>query len=208
MGDVVYIPITAAGVLRSVTRQPAQYTLDKKESIKRAFGYDKVEVYEEEQALVKGRLGHPVFMPLLLEGVAWSVKNGDVFVTRIAEEMYLDVAMIECSRSKYMEETPMDGYDGVVIEVGGLGAWNITVRGLLLSDDNTYPLAAYKNLAEFESCPKAVRVVCDILNEIGVDNVVIRGISFPPMEGITNAQAFELTMVEDKELVLKLKNEL
>lgn len=206
MDKAVYIPITTQ--LRKAAETPAEYTEPKKAALKTAFGYDVVDVFEDDEALVKGRLGHPVFMPLLLESVSWAVKNGDVFVTRIAEEMYLEVAMIECSRAKYMEETPMDGYDGVVIEVGGLGAWQITVRGLLLSDDSRYPFDAYKNLAEFESCPKPVSIVCDLLNEIGVSTAVIRGVSFTPLEGVQNAQAFQITMVEDKQPILKLKNEL
>lgn len=185
------------------------------EQLKKAFGFENVQVYEEEEVKMKGMLGHYIMMPLKLGPVSWNeqLAPGESR-TRTAEEMYLPIAMVEISRTKNMEMTAVEGRDGTVKEYGSHGDYMVNIKSILIGEideDGTvaetgkYPTIEKAKLIDLEAAKVEIPVAGFAFENLGIEYLVIRSIRWVPMEGVENAQAFELDCVSDNPGSYKLR---
>lgn len=194
MGEIKFIP--SAGQPNSTAM--VRFYPEKKATLQKSINYENVKVYEEdEDAVVMGSLGHPVFMPLKLEKTSYEVRSGNGRRTIEISEMFLPVAIIEADRTKNAEMTPVEGMDGTVKEYGSHGDWLVTVRGMVFNDADTYPEKELKHLLQYEGCPVSVEVACDLFSYIGVKKLFIRKVRLVPTPEFEEIQAFEMDCVQD-----------
>lgn len=173
-------------------------TPERKEAAKQQFNYDNVQVYDnEEDATVKGALGNPIFMPLKLERTTYQIQRGNETKAVTIGEMLLPIAILELSRVKNMAMTEVEGLDGTIKEYGSKGDWHVTVRGMLYNDNDTYPEKELKHLLEFDDCPVAVEVACDLFSYTGIKKLTLNSIRIVPTPEFEDMQAFEIDAVQD-----------
>jgi hypothetical protein len=188
------------------------FTASQLDGVKKQFGFEGVEVYDADELTegrMKGAFGHVVMFPIVIESASWTVKTGtNSFETKTTDEIIIAIAMLDPSRTKNMEMTDVEGRDGSVKEYGSHGDYLFSIKGLLIGKDGKFPEEEMKSLALLENAPVSVPVACDFLMWLGVTEMVIRRVGWIPMEGVENAQAFEMDCVSDTEVLLKLKSEL
>lgn len=178
------------------------FTPEQAKELGAAFGFN-VLGYEDADVQVRS-MGNPVVNPVLLESATWTQKEGDTFRTYVSEEILIVIAMIDAQRAKYVEMTPMEGYDGTVKEYSAHGDYDVTIKGLLVSDNGQYPASLKAQLKSVEEAKVAVPVSCEYLNDLGILNLVILNLKWVPTAGSENSQAFEMQCVSDKDVQLKL----
>lgn len=192
-----------------------------KTALKKTFKFENVEVYEDGEAVVKGAMGHPVLMPLVFETAYWIIPgriniNGRIVAddkNDSTDKMFFPIAIIDVSRSKNVDMTPVEGRDGTIKEYGSHGDYMVSIKGLLMKmNDNVpvldaaYPVEERNSLLKIEQAKAAVPVANELLNSLGINKLVIKEIKWVPMEGVENMQAFELSCVSDEPEEYKLDN--
>lgn len=175
------------------------------------------QVLSEDEASLKGFLGHKIMMPLKFEAFAWTNQTGtNSFETRAVEALYLPVVMVEIERGKQCEMTAVDGRDGTVKEVASFEDYRVNISGVLMGliDEegvptitDKYPVEEVQKLKDLESAKVPVPVAAKAFEVHGIENLFIKRVRFIPLEGVQNAQAFEMECYSDMPIELKLKTE-
>lgn len=182
------------------------FSPEAKQQVKKVLGFENVETYEDDtEGREKGALGHPIMMPLVFDECNWEIQKSSGTERGRTDEMLLPVCMVTCSREKNMEETMMEGADGAVKELGGYRDYEVSIAGLLISTDALYPEKEVKQLIKIEEAKAKIGVTADLLIWLKVNHIVVRSIKWIPMEGVENAQAFELNCVQDRDYALTKK---
>lgn len=118
---------------------------------------------------------------------------------------------------KNIIETPLTRFDANakrkikrnVIEEIGLNNYRIELRGVILNedDDNDYPFDAVATLRDLVEATGSVEIINWHVNQFGVSQVVIEDFDFFEINGVPNAQAFELSLIGDEPIELELNDE-
>lgn len=116
-------------------------------------------------------------------------------------------AVIKISCSKNIVETPLQGRKGSVIELISQDNDKVSIAGVILSDDGTYPIDQIAQLKELFALNESVKLISAITQLVfdPDDKVVIRKYDFPPTPGLEDGQAFTLECVTDRpfELIIE-----
>lgn len=71
----------------------------------------------------------------------------------------------------------------------------ITISGIFISNDDTYP-EEVDRLREYCELPLSIPVVCALLNDRGIDSIAIESFDLPATSGVNN-QAFQIKAYSD-----------
>ena len=105
--------------------------------------------------------------------------------------------------SKNIIKTAIQGRNGTVKEYISDGDYDITLRGMLTSQNaSQYPLEEFNRLLKLCELNEALTIVSDYIQLFGIYDIVIDSSSFPQREGFQNTQLFELKCVSDKPIEL------
>ena len=113
-------------------------------------------------------------------------------------------AVISISGEKTIVKTPMPGRRGSVKELISVDDAKISLTGLFMSADGSYPEAAVSemnDLIQVNESIKLVSALSDLLLD-PEDRVVIQSWDFPPTPGVEDVQAIKLELVSDSPFVL------
>jgi hypothetical protein len=127
-------------------------------------------------------------------------KDGD------AEAYVVPNATIAVKATRRLVVTPMVEAGGSVIEEIGMDNYEFTIRGIIISETDKVPLAEMIQLWNYFKESKAVSLinaVSDILMDDS-DKVVLRSLDWSDMQGVSQAQGFEITAISDKPFMLTL----
>lgn len=121
----------------------------------------------------------------------------------------LEAVVMTVRGGKTVVKTEMTGAwrVGSVKELMGYRDYEVRLAGVLWDAErpDVYPQAAVEALAELCEAPVAVPVANDLLNGLGVMQVVIEEWSLPPYAGRENVQPYELSCVSDEAVELKVE---
>ena len=134
--------------------------------------------------------GRWYFMPVTLEHKGKSLE--------------IPFAVISISGEKTIVKTPMPGRRGSVNELISVDDAKISLTGLFMSADGSYPEAAVSemnDLIQVNESIKLVSALSDLLLD-PEDRVVIQSWDFPPTPGVEDVQAIKLELVSDSPFVL------
>lgn len=134
--------------------------------------------------------GRWYFMPVMLEHKGKSLE--------------IPFAVISISGEKTIVRTPMPGRRGSVKELISMDDAKISLTGLFMSADGSYPEAAVSEmnaLIQVNESIKLVSALSDLLLD-PEDRVVIQSWDFPPTPGVEDVQAVKLELVSDSPFVL------
>lgn len=156
---------------------------------------DELELLEQDEAVAVSALGHPITTQVLLRKA-----NG--------EELDLPHApMVDVAAQKTIVSTPLTGRAGTVKELISLQDYRVTIRGFLIRPDKRYPLAETRELNAWFKHNEALEVVSEILNELGIYNLVVESLDLPDPEEWMNFQAYTLSCLSDEPLELELADQ-
>jgi hypothetical protein len=140
-------------------------------------------------------LGTSLFMPLKIEGFQF------------------DGALISINGSKNLVRTTLAGSDGKelgeVTELVGRNPFRIRIRGVVVGASNTYPLGTIRRIAQF--CEKAgsLKIENALTSILGIDRMILEEFGFPGVEGVEDAEAFEISGYSEQSLeagIINLSN--
>lgn len=112
------------------------------------------------------------------------------------------------------KSTQKDGVSlgGTIKERWTQDDYEITITGVLIGSlltgkvDDCYPIKDFQRLRDFMTAPKSLKVFCEPLQLLGINQIVIEEFSFPFTKG-ENVQAYEIRAYSDFDYKLLLKLE-
>lgn len=122
-------------------------------------------------------------------------------------EIELQTVLTDVTMTKNIVKTDLQGYDGTIKEYISDGDYQVTIRGMLVSEENEYPQSQVSLLHQLCLLKKEIVVESEFLQLFGIYNLVIESYNFPQQEAIVNAQLFELNCVSDKPIELIIEDE-
>lgn len=139
----------------------------------------------------------------------WAQHEGRWYFMPVALEhkgktLEIPLAIISISGSKTTVKTPMPGRRGSVKELISMDDAKISITGLFLSADGSYPEAAVSEMNALIQVNESIRLVSalsDLLLD-PEDRVVIQSWDFPPTPGVEDMQAIKLELESDSPFVL------
>lgn len=148
---------------------------------------------EQRQALGRSPLGTPMF-----DWVQLKVDNLTVD---------LHTALIEAYLPKVIKETQVQGKNGTVKEYIALGDWQVTIRGVLVSEKKDfYPLAEQTALLGVAAEPVQVACVSEYLQALDINSLVIKQLKLSQRRGGMGVIDYELQAVSDEPYELEVRN--
>lgn len=129
-----------------------------------------------------------------------------VFMPVIIDGFELPNAVISVAGKKTIMETPMVGQQGSVKELIGMDDYEITISGVIISDDDSYPekeITEFINIWKKNDAVKLVSALTSLI--IGSEDIVIKSVDFPPVGVFENAQIVNITAVSDYPLTLTIE---
>jgi hypothetical protein len=158
------------------------------------YHFEKYPEKKKETALgsplwAKDSRGRYYFMPVKLGGL----------------ELY--PALVSFTGKKNIIETPLIGYEGSVKELINIDSYEISIRGFVIDDNNSFPDEKIMKLQELWKKNESLSLEC-ALTDIFLqedDKVIIKGLRFPEMKGSEHIQAYEIECLSDQyfELIIK-----
>lgn len=142
---------------------------------------------------LSSQFGLPIFMPLLFE--AYEPEG---------EELLLESAVVEPSSSKKIVMTDLQGRDGSVKEFINNGDYSVTVSGIMCNRRIGYPIEQVEVFKNFMHQKQSLSVVHELLNLLGIHQVVITDWKLPKTPFI-NCQPYEFTCIQDTPIELTIQ---
>lgn len=174
------------------TNSELDYQTALKEATIEIKGYQNATVFDNSNdAYAKSSHfeGIPIYMPLLLE----SVDGGDDYL--------LESSILEINRQRNIVVTNVQGNDSSVKEFINNGDYSITVSGLVCNKGVGYPKESIKELDKFLSHKGTVKIVHEVLNMLGIYEIVVMDYSFASTP-LTNAQPYYFNALSEQPIEL------
>jgi hypothetical protein len=173
-------------------------------AVREALGYQNIKIYSKDELPNGGAFGLPVFMPFVIQ----EVNSPDYKTTGIE----VPCAIIEVTGTKIIATTTMQNQKikGTVKEYMAQGDYQVTIRGLLASNvkgDGAYPMNAVKAMTAIFEAPVAISIEHELLNAVGIYDIVFTDFRLLSQNGFLNVQPFELNGMSDYPIELILKNQ-
>lgn len=123
-------------------------------------------------------LGREFFLPLKLEGVL------------------IPFAVVGVVCKKILVETPMPERGGSVTELISIDDYQISLKGLLITDDGTYPEEEVFDMHAIFQINRSLRMEC-VLTDIFLKKeqlVIVKDCRFNPVAGVEHVRPFEMEL--------------
>lgn len=116
----------------------------------------------------------------------------------------IPLAIISITGEKSIVKTPMPGRRGSVKELISVDDAKISITGLFMSADGSYPEMAVSEMNDLIQVNESIKLVSALSDLLLApeDRVVIQSWDFPPTPGVEDAQAIKLELVSDSPFVL------
>lgn len=157
--------------------------------------------YELEGAAVErpdapvSYLGNVVVAPLTLKN-----KLEDL-------ELRLDTVLLQITMQKQIVSTVLQGVNGTIKEYIADGDYEVSVTAMLVNESGAYPTEQMRVLNELLLLPEALVVESELLQLLGIYNLVVQSYSFSDRAGFENIQDFTLECISDKPIELIIEDE-
>jgi hypothetical protein len=183
--------------------QRVPYSLPTEQEGSKPTEFDQIKGYESNY-MTTGRnqdklttyLGTPVFADIILS-------NQDE-----NKSIQLTACVVEVNQAKIIERTTVRGRNGTVKEYWSMDDFEVRLRGAIIEQrTDYYPNEEVQNLHDLLKLPESLKVVSRFLQMFDIYELTVKDYYFPPIEGVTNVQYFDITCYSDEPEELILKNE-
>ncbi|MBN9293737.1 MAG: hypothetical protein J0G96_07150 [Flavobacteriia bacterium] len=189
--DINYYPALGVAVNKLLSsRDKIEYEIALEEATKIAIGYENISIASKKDYGMSSYLpGMPLWQPLLFKG-----KPGQ-------RDMLLESAVVELTRTKNIVSTIVQGRDTSVDEFINNGEWQITVSGILSTNEPRYPLEEVIEYEGWMNQSSPIEIEHELMNKLGIYEIVVLS------ETLTktphwNLQAYSFNAKETKPLPL------
>ena len=170
---------------------------------KQAFGYNPPEKATVPQAPARqttSLLGQPYY--------ATDVYGVEYFLPVTLNGYLVPLAVMSVTAKKTIVETPMPERGGAVTELISIDDFLFNIKGILITDDNTYPESRIQDIHTIFLVNQSVELR-SVLSDIFLDGsfehkVVIREVKWPAVTGVEHAKPFEIDCKSDMIFTLDL----
>jgi hypothetical protein len=120
-----------------------------------------------------------------------------------------DGPLVDVSRPKVIKKTETAGRDGTIKELIHNGDFRIRIRGLLVNYEASFPpIDLTAQLSALVALNDTLEIQCELLNALGIYNVVIEDLQLPSFEQFVNVQPYTITALSDDPVELTLNTDL
>jgi hypothetical protein len=153
---------------------------------------------------IKSSLGTAVLSPVLLENGNYKQRlaDGRIITVEYAELLLPPTTIVEVNLKKVVVKTPLVSGQGTFKEYISFDDYDVRIRGVFVGNTLDDVNAFMRRLMEVWAVPKEVGVVCDYLDLLGVEALIIENITPQKLEGRPLMLPFEMTCISDKPLQL------
>ncbi len=148
----------------------------------------------------QSKMGKPLYMMNKL-GV-WE------FMPVFLNDIYLPNALVNITGQKTIIETPMTDFEGTVKEIINVQDWGLKIIFTVINEDGSYPEDWLYTMNDLYKLKEILTIDCAFTDAFlqAKDNCLITGLEPLNMQGIENAQVFEISLKSDRYLELEIKN--
>ena len=157
--------------------------------------YDLEEDVADTTGLPVSALGTVVFAPLTLKNETGSLS------------IRLDTVLLQVNMQKQIITTALQGVNGTVKEYISDGNYSVSITGMLVAENSSFPEEQVSTLHELCLLPEALIVESNFLQLLEIYNLVIQSYSFSDKQGFENVQLFELQCLSDNPIELVIEDE-
>lgn len=165
--------------------------------------FEPIEGETQNEAYATSFLGTPVFD--LLEIQAGTYREREQLVQ--FEGISLSTVLITVMQRKNIVSTPITGRAGTIKQYMGLGDYEISIRGGVFSEDNSFPEELLNTLITVCEAPVSLKVSSRFLNLFDIQEMVIKNYNFNQRQGHENNQIFEIGGLSNAPVELSIYNE-
>lgn len=182
-----YYPAVGEAVNNALnTSSPIEYEAAVQEATSLALSHEKF------SRGYKSTFGLPLYLPFEFDPY-----------DETTEGLILESAVCSISRSKNIVITELQGRDHSVKEFINGGDFEISVSGIICTPGYGYPLEAVKDFHSYMDQNKSMRIIHEVLNELGVFDIVITGYELPKTP-YSNCQLYSFNAVSDLPIELTI----
>jgi hypothetical protein len=165
--------------------------------------YNLQELEQDTPRVQASMLGTPIFSNLIIEDGSYQ-EDGKTTPTTF-KGITIDTVLFDISQTKNIVKTPIQGRNGTVKEYISDGDYDINIRGILVSKENTYPEEEVNTLITICKVPAALKVASEFMQLFSIHSLVIESYDFYQIEGNRNMQGFNLRCLSDEPVELKIR---
>lgn len=147
-----------------------------------------------DTGLYTSPLGTPVMSDITFKGVSYTDNTGKKVSF---DDFQIDLVLITVSQTKKITETEIQGADGDTTEDEGLGPYELTINGILVADNGVSTDDQLYNLHQMLKAPVSIEVISSYLQNLDIDNIVVRAFTFDQEAGGYSKQSFTVTAKSD-----------
>jgi len=177
------------------TRNQEEYNIALKEATEIALGYSIQEgsaVKDYGINTAAAFAGVPLWQPLTLK----ATEEGE-------DDLLLDSAVISWNQPRNITKTVVMGRDSSVKEFINNGDYVISINGILADRTANYPLDQVVNFEKFMNKKQTLEVVHEVLNAIGIFEIVIDSHDMPKTPYV-NVQQYSIAATSDIPIPLQV----
>jgi hypothetical protein len=161
----------------------------------------RLEENQGDEAVDYSDLNTPVIDNVIFEGGEYIDFDGN---TIEYPPLIINTAVVDVTKPKNIVETRIQGRNGSVKEYIASDDFVISIRGFIVSENNQLPLDDLRTLNIISDAPQQIGIVSTYLNEVfEINDIVIKRISMPRVEGYNNQVPFRIEAVSDVPLDLE-----
>ena len=173
-----------------------------------------LEINEDDFIPIESYLGTPIFQPIIIVQDNYKfLDNGKVSTRKVESFRMPATTTVEFNRSKIIAKTAINGVQGTVKEMWGFSDWEITIRGLIISEARlngqnhlVYPEDEFNNIKQLETIADSVRVSGGLFNTLDIKRICIERCNFGKIIGMPNVIPFQLSCTSDEALEIIINN--
>jgi hypothetical protein len=193
-GGLNYNPLLAISVNRLLrARSKEQYNVELKNVTDIVNGYES-QIVNERKSYGQGALGMPLFQPLTIQSTEG-----------IANDLFLDSAVLQLQRTRNIVTTVVQGRDSSVKEFINNGDWMISVSGIICRVGWEYPLDEVLLFNEYMSLKRSLPIVHELLNSLGIYEAVVTDYAINETSFI-NCQSYSFNMLSETPIQLQINS--
>lgn len=178
--------------------------------------YTGIQTIEVDEGDATSYLGTPIFFQVKFGKGTYNVlDNGKVKEKSFANDFTLPAtSTVEINRAKKRTDTEINGQAGTVKELWGFSDWNITIRGLVLTEGKQYegrnssvfPSKELNDLAKWEEIADSIEVSGVLFDIFKIKRICINNLQIGQVVGSPNAIPFIMTCSSDEAAEFSIVN--
>ena len=157
---------------------------------------------QRDPALYKSSLGTPVMSNLTFKGATYPDNQGQ---KQKFDTVVLDLVLMNISQEKKIVETEIPGQDGVIYEYIGMGAYDLTINGIINGPNGHYPIDEVTALQEMAKATVPVEVISTYLLMHHIYELIIKSFTFEQEAGGYSMQKFTIQAKSSMPVFLQIR---